>query len=140
MKRRGEIERAFLRFLRPDGSVPGVSALFEFSLGVSLGQIALARGARLLLRWLDGPIDEHELDWLFSTGQAAARPEESRTLTAFMRALRRCGLQRTRWTLDEFLRQTPGETLPAAWIARMTTGPAASAGVCAPPAAAAGLG
>ncbi len=89
MKRRGEIERAFLRFLRPDGSVSASSPLFEFSLGVPLGQIALARGARLLLRWLDGSIDEHELDWLFSTGQAAVSAEESRTLTAFMRALRR---------------------------------------------------
>ena len=122
VKRRGEIERAFLRFPRPDGSVPGASVLFEFSLGVPLGQVALVRRARLLLRWLDGFIDEHELDWLFSTGQAAASPEESRTLTAFMRALRRCGLQRTRWTLEEFLRQTPGEMLPAAWIARMTQG------------------
>ena len=73
-ERRGEIERAFLRYLRPDGSVSGASALFEFSLGVPLGQIALARGARLLLHWLDGPIDEHELDWLFSTGQTAASP------------------------------------------------------------------
>ena len=116
MKRRGEMERAFLRFLRPAGSVSASSPLFEFSLGVPLGQVALARGARLLLRWLDGSIGEHELDWLFSTGQAAVSSEESRTLTSFMRALRRRQFQRTRWTLDEFLRQTPGETLPAAWI------------------------
>ena len=120
MKRRGEIERAFLRFLRPDGSVSGFSPLFEFSLGVPLGQIAIARGARLLLRWLDGSIGEHELDWLFSTSQAAVSIEESRTLTAFMRALRRRGFERTCWTLDDFLRQTPGERLPAAWILRMT--------------------
>ena len=120
MKRRGEIERAFLRFLRRDGSVSGASKLFEFSLGVPLGRVALARGARLLLRWLGSPIDEHELDWLLSTGQAAVSPEESRTLPAFMRALRRRGWQRTRWTLDDFLRQTPGETLPPSWILRMT--------------------
>ena len=120
MKRRGEIERAFLRFLRPDGSMSGFSPLFEFSLGVPLGQIAMARGARLLLRWLDGSIDEHELDWLFSTSQAAVSLEESRMLTAFMRALRRRGFERTCWTLDDFLRQTPGERLPAAWILRMT--------------------
>ena len=37
-----------------------------------------------------------------------------------MRALRRRGFERTRWTLDDFLRQTPGEKLPAAWILRMT--------------------
>ena len=120
LKRRGEIERAFLRFLRADGIASGGATLFEFSLGVPLGQIALARGARLLLRWLDGFIDEHELDWLLSTGQAAASPDESRALTAFMRALRRRGFERTRWALDDFLRQTPGEALPAAWILRMT--------------------
>ncbi len=120
LKRRGEIERAFLRFLRADGIASGGATLFEFSLGVPLGQIALARSARLLLRWLDGFIDEHELDWLLSTGQAAASPEESRALTVFMRALRRRGFERTRWTLDDFLRQTPGEALPAAWILRMT--------------------
>jgi probable DNA repair protein len=120
LKRRGEIERAFLRFLRTDGNAFGSEVFFEFSLGVQLGQIALARGARLLLHWLDSHINEHDLDWLLSTGQAVASAEESRALTAFMRALRRCELQRTRWTLDEFLRQTPGEALPAAWIARMT--------------------
>ena len=73
--REDEIERALLRFLRPDGSVAAFSPLFEFSLGVPLGQIAMARGARLLLRWLDGSIDEHELDWLFSTSQAAVSLE-----------------------------------------------------------------
>ena len=119
VKRRGEIERAFLGFLRVDGSASGSSTLFEFSLGVPLGAVSPARGARLLLRWLDGYIGEHELDWLLSTGQAAAVAEESRALTAFMRALRRRGWQRTQWTLDEFVRQSPGETLPAAWIARM---------------------
>ena len=129
LQRRGEIERAFLRFLRADGSAAGGATLFEFSLGVPLGQIALARSARLLLRWLDGPIDEHELDWLFSTGQTAAAPEESRALTAFMRALRRRGLQRTRWTLDDFIRQTPGEVLPAAWIAAHEASPASSASI-----------
>ena len=102
-------------------NAPGSPPLFEFSLGVPLGQIALARGARLLLRWLDGPISEHELDWLFSTGQAAASAEESRALTAFMRTLRRRGFERTRWTLAEFLRQSPaGEKLPAAWSHRLT--------------------
>ncbi len=119
-KRRGEIERAFLRFTRPEASTAGPSSLFEFSLGVPLSQVALARGAGLLLRWLDGPIDEHELDWLLSTGQIAASPDESLALTAFMRALRRKNLQRTRWTLADLLRQKPGTDLPAAWVARMT--------------------
>lgn len=119
-KRRGEIERGLLRFLGDGENSAGAGSLFEFSLGVPLGQIALVRGAQLLLRWLSGDLAENELDWLFSTDQAAASPEESRALTAFMRALRRRGLQRPGWTLADFLRQRPHAELPAEWIARMT--------------------
>ncbi|MGA7342827.1 MAG: PD-(D/E)XK nuclease family protein [Terracidiphilus sp.] len=116
-KRRGEMERALLRFA---GGAANASRLFEFSLGVPLNQVALARGAHLVLRWLNAPIDEHELDWLLSTGQIAADERESHALTAFMRALRRRGLERTRWRFDEFVSQNPREALPAAWVARMT--------------------
>jgi probable DNA repair protein len=115
--RRGEIERAFLRHLSISSSA---AAVFEFSLGVPLGQIALARGAALLLRWFSEPIEEHELDWILSTGQIAASPQESLALTAFVRALRHKNLQRTRWKLAEFLRQRPGAELPTAWVARVT--------------------
>ncbi len=116
--RRGEIERAFLRFAE-SGITSAPSSAFEFSLGVPLSQIALARGAGLLLHWLSESIEEHELDWLLSTGQMAASPAESLALTAFMRALRRKGLERTHWTLSEFLRQKPGAELPDAWVARI---------------------
>ncbi len=117
-KRRGEIERAFLRFAH-DENAPGPASRVEFSLGVPLGQIALARGAGLLLHWLDGVIEEHELDWLLSTSQLAASREESLALTAFMRAIRRRNSQRTSWALADFLRQRPGAVLPAAWTARV---------------------
>lgn len=113
--RRGEIERAFLRFVPGQGAAP----LFEFSLGVPLRQVALPRGAHLLLRWLSGPIEENELDWFFSTGQIAADAAEERALAGFMRALRRGGMERTRWRLEEFIGQRPGAVLPDAWIARM---------------------
>jgi ATP-dependent helicase/nuclease subunit B len=119
-RRRGEFERAFLRFAGAERNPGNAETQFEFSLGVPLGQIALARSAKLLLRWLSSPIEEHELDWLFSTGQVAASSEESRSLTAFMRALRRKGRQRTRWALSEFIRQSPGAKLPPAWVARLT--------------------
>src|ERR1035437_2933002 len=110
--RRGEIERAFLRHTGP---------AFEFSLGVPLSQVALARAAHLALRWLDGPLDEQELDWLLSTGHAAASPQESAALQAYMRALRRYGLERTQWTLSAFLGQLcAAELLPAAWVERIT--------------------
>jgi probable DNA repair protein len=119
-KRRGEMERAFLRFVLEGVAPRAPSSIFEFSLGVPLGQIALARGASLLLRWLAESIEEHELDWLLSTGQIAASPAESLSLTAFVRALRRKGLERTHWTLAGLLRQKPGAELPAAWTTRVT--------------------
>jgi len=109
--RRGEIERAFLRH---------AGAAFEFSLGVPLSQVALARAAHLLLRWLDGPLDEQEIDWLLSTGHAAATSQESAALQAYMRTLRRYGMERTQWTLTPFLGERSASELPAPWVERIT--------------------
>ena len=113
--RRGEIERAFLHPNRAANPLP-----FEFSLGVPLSQVALARGAYLLLRWLSGPIEEQELDWLLSTGQAAANAQESLALQGYMQALRRRDLQRPQWTLEAFLSpHLAAGMLPASWTGRM---------------------
>jgi probable DNA repair protein len=113
---RGQIERAFLQL-----TGPAAAPLFEFSLGIPLSQVAHARAALLLLRWLTGPLAEHELDWLFSTGLVAASPRESSALQARMRALRRRGLQRPQWTLDPFIQQRTGPNpLPAPWVNRIT--------------------
>jgi len=122
-ERRGEIERAFLGFA--DGvEPPSSSPLFEFSLGIPLGQVPLARGAQLLLRWIsspsrENPLAENELDWLLSTGQIAADPEEAIALQTYMRALRRRGLERTHWPLLAFLAAHPNASLPPAWTARI---------------------
>jgi probable DNA repair protein len=117
VKRRGEIERTFLQYAGLPHS--GAAPLFEFSLGLPLGQVALVRGASLLLRWLDGALAESELDWLLSTGQAATSAEESAALLATMRALRHRNLERTHWTLEAFLNQSPASQLPAPWSQRM---------------------
>jgi probable DNA repair protein len=110
--RRGEIERAFLRH---------AGDAFEFTLGVPLSQVGLARAAHLLLRWLDGALAEQELDWLFSTGHAAANPQELTALQSTMRALRRHCLERPQWTLEAFLgEQCAMELLPPAWVERIT--------------------
>ena len=118
--RRGEIERAFHRYLSAGENSFSAANLLEFSLGVPLSQVALARGAQLLLRWPSSAIAENQLDWLLSTSQIAASPDESRALLGFMRSLRRHGLERPRWTLEGFLRQRPNRNLPAEWVARMT--------------------
>ncbi len=112
--RRGEIERAFLRY-----SKLGARPLFEFSLGVPLSQIPLARAAHLLLRWLDGAIDESELDWLIASGLAASA-KESASLQKYMRALRHRNLQRMQWDFDAFTGQGRAtEFLPSYWVGRM---------------------
>ncbi len=110
--RRGEIERAFLRH---------AGSAFEFSLGIPLSQVALARAAHLMLRWLDGTLNEQELDWLLSTGLAGASAEESAALQWAMRALRHRSLERTQWTLAAFTGQLVAlELLPALWVERVT--------------------
>ena len=112
--RRGQIERALLN-CGPERMPP-----FEFSLGIPLAQVGLVRAALLLLRWLDGALEEHELDWLLSSGYSAATIEETAALQAYMRALRRRGLQRMRWPLDAFLRQPAASAAPVvSWMERM---------------------
>ena len=99
-KLRGEIERAFLKH-----TAGAHTPIFEFSLGIPLARVGLARAALLALRWLVEALEEHELDWLLGSGYCAAAPEETAALQAYMRTLRRRGLQRTRWTLDTFQHQ-----------------------------------
>jgi probable DNA repair protein len=112
--RRGEFERALLDKAAAD---PGFR--FEFSLGVPLAQTAPVRSGHLLLRWLDGELAEHELDWLFSSPHAAAALE-SEALQARMRALRKRGMQRTHWKLATFLDQRLfSAQLPDLWVQRI---------------------
>lgn len=119
-RQRGEIERALLRYSRPEGWSGTGSPLFEFSLGVPLAQTSLGRGALLTLKWLSQVIAENEIDWLLSTGQIAANEDETRALTAFMRGLRRRNLQRTEWKLTDWMTQRGSGSVPEAWMRRLT--------------------
>lgn len=114
--RRGEMERVFLRI-----GADNPSARFEFSLGVPLASVGIARAAQLLLTWLKRPVTEAELDWLVSTPFASRDAKESAELQGTMRDLRRRSLQRTQWSIDAFAQmgaaQRPG--LPSTWAARM---------------------
>jgi ATP-dependent helicase/nuclease subunit B len=113
-QRRGDIERAFLRF-----TAPSQTPSFEFSLGVPLTQIPFVRSALLLLRWLQASLSETELDWLFACDLAAS-PDESSALQLSMRMLRMRYLQRPRWQIDTFLNQAPiSSTLPREWARRI---------------------
>jgi probable DNA repair protein len=115
---RGQVERVFLR---ANASSP--TPVFEFSLGVSLSQVPLPRAAFLLLRWLSSTLAEHEMDWLFSSGYAAANPQESKALQARMRAVRRKSEQQPVWSLHEWLGRLTGNQddnrALAAWASRV---------------------
>jgi probable DNA repair protein len=117
--RRGEIERAFHRHLgRSNGSVSPL----EFSLGIPLAHIPLARGAMLLLRWLNQPILEHELDWLLSTDSTSEGRADTAALQHYMQEIRRRNQQRPSWTLEAFLNAQPGGLkVPESWSRRMLT-------------------
>lgn len=115
-RRRGEIERAFLRHANEDAAFR-----FEFSLGVPLDRVGVVRSAQVLLRWLSGAIEEAEIDWLFSTSYATRELREAAEFQAFLRALRRYSLQRMRWRVDELIGQQPAvrAALPRKWAARI---------------------
>jgi ATP-dependent helicase/nuclease subunit B len=97
-QRRGQLERALLDASRLDNS----NLDFEFSLGVPLGQLSLARSAILLLRWLHEPLSEPEVDWLIGSGHNATSADEEIALAETMRELRRCGQERPEWRLEDF--------------------------------------
>ena len=113
--RRGEIERAFLQL-----SAPGDAPLFEFSLGIPLSTVPLIRAAHLVLRWLDGTLLEQELDWLLSTALTTLDRIELLALQSYMRGLRRRGLARTDWSLENFAQSAIFEGALGSWYRRMT--------------------
>lgn len=125
-ERRGEIERAFARWL--DGERWPV---VEFSLGRPLSRIPLVHAAELMLRWLSAPLKEHELDWLFATGYAAQSDFESASLLRLMRVIRCWQRERPEWTLEQFcsvaaelIERTNAEEMKSplmSWVSRMRT-------------------
>ncbi|HTX77922.1 MAG TPA: PD-(D/E)XK nuclease family protein [Terracidiphilus sp.] len=112
-QRRGEMERAFLRQNERDAEL-----LFEFSLGVPLASVPMARSAEMLLRWLGGALEEPQLDWLIASGRSAAGERETAELAAAMRTVRRRKHQRTHWELPTFVAQIAPLARP--WADRMT--------------------
>ncbi len=119
-QRRGEIERAFARYLDPASSaLPPL----EFSLGVPLAHAPLVRGALLILRWITNkPLSENEVDWLLASGLTAESATETGCLQRQMKSLRLRQLQRPEWTLEAFIDAKPGGAeLPESWTHRMLT-------------------
>ncbi len=117
-QRRGEIDRAFSRYL---GSVSTTGSSVEFSMGVPLARTPLIQGALLILRWISKkPLTENEVDWLIATGLTAETDYETLCLQKQMRSIRRRNIQRPEWKLDAFINAKPaGIGLPESWTRRM---------------------
>jgi len=123
-ERRGELERALLNAADEQGK----PLEFEFSLGVPLGRLGASRAALMLLRWLDAPLSEAELDWLLTSGHSAMSRDEEIALAQAMRGLRQLGLERPEWPLDVFLDTRQADKtasgrikveVPGSWAVRM---------------------
>ena len=74
---RSEIDRIFRRVLMPQADIGSDQPMpFEFSLGQPLAHVPVVRAAVLLLRWLNGPLREEEVSWLFLSGFLASSDRE----------------------------------------------------------------
>ena len=76
---------------------------FEFSLGVPLLEVPLARAAYLLLRWMDAPIPQDEMSWLLLSGFACAQEDEVLAIASFDARVRQLPMRQREQDLETFL-------------------------------------
>ncbi len=113
--RRAEIERIFRQILAP-ASVPisdrDMALPFEFSLGVPLANVPMARSALLLLRWMRKELLQAEISWLLLSGFLYQEAEELLPVAEFDVNLRRQAMRQPEQDLAAFLKSaSPPEKL-----------------------------
>ncbi len=105
-KVRPEIERIFRKVLAPETVTIGVGnepPAFEFSLGVSLADMPMARAALLLLRWINGPLAQEQASWLLLSGFVCQDGSELLPIAEFDARLRRQPMRQPELELSNFL-------------------------------------
>jgi ATP-dependent helicase/nuclease subunit B len=103
---RPEIERIFRQVLAPQAVVISTRDLpldFEFSLGVPLGDVPMARAALLLLRWMNHALPQDEASWLMLSGFLSEQPDELLPIASFDARLRRQPMRQPEQDLDTYL-------------------------------------
>ncbi|MEA2259881.1 MAG: ATP-dependent helicase/nuclease subunit [Acidobacteriaceae bacterium] len=112
---RPEIERAFRQILAPAAVAIGASDQplpYEFSLGVSLADVPMARSALLLLRWMNEALVQAQVSWLLLSGFLCEQQEELLAIAEFDVNVRRRAMRQPEQDLDSFLRSAhPPEKL-----------------------------
>ena len=103
---RPEIERIFRRILAPEAVAIGEhdKALpFEFSLGVPLADVPMARSALMLLRWMNGPLQLDQVSWLLLSGFLHQQQDELLPVAEFDVKFRRQAMRQPEQDLETFL-------------------------------------
>jgi ATP-dependent helicase/nuclease subunit B len=103
---RPQIESVFRQLLAPQAIAIGerdVPLPFEFSLGVSLENVPMARAALLLLRWMHDPLPQEQLSWLMLSGFLCEHQDEVLPIAAFDAKLRSQFMRQPDQDLDTFL-------------------------------------
>ncbi len=114
-KVRPEIERLFRQILAPEAVEIGNQdppLPFEFSLGVPLADEPVARSALLLLRWMNGALQQHQVSWLLLSGFLHEQQDDLLPTAAFDVKFRRQAMRQPEQDLETFLQSAnPPEAL-----------------------------
>lgn len=103
---RPQIESVFRQRLAPQAVAVAERDLplpFEFSLGVALENVPMARAALLLLRWMNDPLPQEQLSWLMLSGFLCEHQDELLPIAAFDARLRSQFMRQPDQELDTFL-------------------------------------
>jgi ATP-dependent helicase/nuclease subunit B len=110
---RAEIDRVFRQVLAPAAvAISARSSLpYEFSLGVSLEEVPMARSALLLLRWMEQELLPDQVSWLLLSGFLCEEQDELLPLAEFDVKMRSRAMRQPEQDLDNFLRSAPPDKL-----------------------------
>jgi ATP-dependent helicase/nuclease subunit B len=103
---RPQIESIFRQRIAPQTVSIGERDLplpYEFSLGVPLENVPMARAALLLLRWIHDTLPQEQLSWLMLSGFLCEHQDELLPIAAFDARLRNQAMRQPDQDLDAFL-------------------------------------
>jgi ATP-dependent helicase/nuclease subunit B len=110
---RAEIERVFRQVLAPAAVAIGarLPLPYEFSLGVPLSEVPMARSALLLLRWMEQPLSPGQVSWLLLSGFLCEEQDELLPMAEFDIKMRSRVMRQPEQDLDTFLQSAPPDKL-----------------------------
>ena len=103
---RPEIERIFRQVLAPDAVTIAADEAplpFEFSLGVPLADVPMARAALLLLRWMNEALRQDQASWLLLSGFVCEHEDERLPIAELDARMRRQSMRQPEQALETFM-------------------------------------